>query len=96
MIQGPSVGPDMRVGEGFTDARGHYAIQTTQASGNWFATDQAREDRQRRARPAPAPGRESAPPADGRADRVQPQVPVVPVVILQPPLLEAAKGFAHV
>ncbi len=37
LIQGPSVGPDMRVGKGYTDDRGHYRIQTTQASGNWFA-----------------------------------------------------------
>lgn len=37
LVQGPSVGPDMRVGKGYTDSRGHYAIQTTQASGNWYA-----------------------------------------------------------
>ena len=37
LIQGPSVGPDMRVGKGFTDDRGHFNIQTTQTSGTWVA-----------------------------------------------------------
>jgi hypothetical protein len=37
LIQGPSVGPDMRVGKGHTDSRGHYHIQTDEQSGNWFA-----------------------------------------------------------
>jgi len=37
IIQGPSVGPDMRVAKGFTDERGHYRIQTTQTSGTWIA-----------------------------------------------------------
>ncbi len=37
IIQGPSVGPDMRVAKGYTDDRGHFNIQTTQASGTWIA-----------------------------------------------------------
>lgn len=37
LIQGPFVGPDMRVGKGFTDDRGHFNIQTTQSSGTWIA-----------------------------------------------------------
>jgi hypothetical protein len=37
IIQGPSVGPDMRVAKGYTDDRGHFNIQTTQTSGTWIA-----------------------------------------------------------
>jgi hypothetical protein len=37
IIQGPFVGPDMRVAKGYTDDRGHYNIQTTQSSGTWIA-----------------------------------------------------------
>jgi hypothetical protein len=37
LIQGPDVGPDMRVAKGFTDDRGHFNIQTTQTSGTWIA-----------------------------------------------------------
>ncbi len=37
IIQGPSVGPDMRVAKGYTDERGHFNIQTTQTSGTWIA-----------------------------------------------------------
>lgn len=37
IIQGPSVGADMRVAKGYTDDRGHFNIQTTQSSGTWIA-----------------------------------------------------------
>jgi hypothetical protein len=37
LIQGPMVGPDMRVAKGYTDDRGHFNIQTTQSSGTWIA-----------------------------------------------------------
>jgi hypothetical protein len=37
IIQGPSVGPDMRVAKGFTNGNGKYSIQTTQTSGTWIA-----------------------------------------------------------
>jgi hypothetical protein len=37
IIQGPFVGPDMRVAKGYTDSRGHFNIQTTQTSGTWIA-----------------------------------------------------------
>jgi hypothetical protein len=37
LIQGPDVGPDMRVAKGFTDDRGPFNIQTTQTSGTWIA-----------------------------------------------------------
>src|SRR3954454_19333744 len=37
IIQGPSVGPDMRVAKGYTDDRGHFNIQTNQTSGTWIA-----------------------------------------------------------
>lgn len=37
LIQGPDVGPDMRVAKGYTDDRGHFNIQTTQSSGTWIA-----------------------------------------------------------
>jgi len=36
LIQGPSVGPDMRVAKGYTDSNGRYDIQTTQRSGTWI------------------------------------------------------------
>lgn len=36
LIQGPSVGPDMRVAKGYTDGNGRYDIQTTQQSGTWI------------------------------------------------------------
>src|SRR4051794_39007328 len=30
-------GPDVRVGKGFTDSRGHFRIQTGESSGDWYA-----------------------------------------------------------
>ncbi|MDX6583030.1 MAG: hypothetical protein QOI10_2214 [Solirubrobacterales bacterium] len=30
-------GQDIRVGKGFTNVNGHYAIQTTESSGDWIA-----------------------------------------------------------
>jgi hypothetical protein len=37
LIQGPDVGPDVRVAKGYTDDRGHFNIQTIQTSGTWIA-----------------------------------------------------------
>jgi hypothetical protein len=36
LIQGPSVGPDMRVAKGYTDGKGRYDIQTDQRAGTWI------------------------------------------------------------
>jgi hypothetical protein len=37
LIQGPSVGPDMRVAKGYTDSNGRFDIHTDQQSGTWIA-----------------------------------------------------------
>ena len=37
LIQGPLVGPDMRIAKGYTNGRGHFNIETTQTSGTWIA-----------------------------------------------------------
>jgi hypothetical protein len=37
LIQGPSVGPDMRVAKGYTDSNGKFDIHTDQRAGTWIA-----------------------------------------------------------